>query len=318
MNKLNYPTNFAVTASINPTDALFFAKKKGSDQIFPVLVEERTVLGTISNLSASKEFDKDGKIKKIENPNIQRVEYASLPKGTDTLVVKWNLKITPSSLNPYSCNEIEYKEAYQDFVGAFANANGYEKLAELYAEQILSGTWLWRNIDGISLQVKVNIKGEEREILNNDGQYENKDLLVAEIKKALNGEKRVSFIKVEAEVELDELVQVYPSQEFIDNNKDKKLFKKENNQAAMHSQKIGNKIRQIDNWYSENATKKLAVEPYGVDSNEFIAHRKDKNSLYAYLQELNKYTEEMINTGLKNHHLYIAACFIRGGVFGGK
>lgn len=318
MKKITYPTNFAVTASLNPTDGLFFAKKKGSEELHPVKVEARTVLGTISNMSASKEFDKDGKIKKIENPNIQRVEYAALPSGTDTLIMKWNLKITPASLNPNTCNELEYKEAYQNFIEAFNHANGYEKLADLYAEQILNGSWLWRNLDGISLKVNVSIKGQEVKVSNTDGKYENKQSLVDEIKKSLCGEKRVSFIKVEAEVELDELVQVFPSQEFIDGGKEKILFKKEGNQAAMHSQKIGNKIREIDNWYSETATKKLPVEPYGLDSSEFIAHRKDSNSLYSYLTVLNQHTENLVNTGLKNEHLYIAACFIRGGVFGGK
>jgi len=328
MKKIIYPTNFAVSASFIPTDALFYAKNSAiqDEKLVAIEVVEKTVLGTLSNESKTKDIEKakNGEIVTgVDKANIQTVDHAFIPKNKDTLVIKWNLKILPDSLKPHSCNELEYRSEYDAFINAFKSQNGFDILAERYAEQILNGSWFWRNIDGLSLKVKVSAKTKEGQFTStfDDGVFENKEELIYLISQTLSGKNPIAFLNVTGEVLSDELVQVYPSEEFQDKEDKKVLYSVFNDgikQAAMHSQKIGNAIRTIDDWYSDNAERKIPVEPFGVEKRISVAHRSKDNHLYVYLRKINEYTDSLLKDGIKNEHLFIAACLIRGGVFGGK
>jgi CRISPR-associated protein Csy3 len=111
--------------------------------------------------------------------------------------------------------------------------------------------------------------------------------------------------------------------------KGKTLFQL-NGCAAMHNVKIGNAIRTIDTWYSDEAIVKadgkdktetikieekypIAIEPYGSVTQRGIAHRPSKDDLYTLM--VNWINEKDISIEDKK---YVVANLIRGGVFGGK
>ena len=91
----------------------------------------------------------------------------------------------------------------------------------------------------------------------------------------------------------------------------------------IHSQKIGNAIRTIDDWHARAADYgKIAVEPYGVVAQRAEAVRlpNSKNDLYSYLKDLEGLTERVATAkagALPAEAHYVMACLVRGGVYSG-
>lgn len=314
------PTVFAMTGSFAVSNGLMYGVNKNGEEI-PVEVIEKTVKGTISNESDGKKAEKPEDIAKA---NIQTVDVANLPVGTDTLRLKFGFKIVPNVLRPSACNNQDYREVLSSFVNKYIELNGMDELADRYATQILSGDYLWRNKDCLDLDIKVEVKTRDKviEARNKNGNLEGFDALRDIISNTLSGKNTVAFVKVVADAQLDEIAEVYPSQDFVDDNtKSKHLYSIDNEgvkHAALHSQKIGNALRKIDDWYGDDV-RKIAVEPYGVDQEKGVAFRKesDKTSLYTYLRKLDTHLSEL-EEGIQDHHHFVMACFVRGGVFGGK
>ena len=87
-----------------------------------------------------------------------------------------------------------------------------------------------------------------------------------------------------------------------------------NQQAGLHSQKIGNAIRTIDTWYSDEYRFPIAVEPYGSVTTMGTAFRQPKNKNDFY----NLFDNWVLNDkalSLEEQH-FVIATLIRGGVFG--
>ena len=87
--------------------------------------------------------------------------------------------------------------------------------------------------------------------------------------------------------------------------------------AGIHSEKIGNAIRTIDNWYTieniESVKAPIAVEPYGSVPNRGQAYRISKTDFYTLL--INWLENEDIS---EDDQHFVVANLIRGGVFGGN
>lgn len=85
--------------------------------------------------------------------------------------------------------------------------------------------------------------------------------------------------------------------------------------AAIHSQKIGNALRTIDNWYEDAETfGPIAVEPYGSVTTQGKAYRqpKQKQDFYTLLDHW--LLRDKVPTVEQQH--FVIAVLIRGGVFG--
>ena len=89
--------------------------------------------------------------------------------------------------------------------------------------------------------------------------------------------------------------------------------------AAIHSQKIGNALRTIDNWYpNENDTDNvgpIAVEPYGSVTSMGKAYRQPKEKVDFYSLLDSWVTRDKIPAEEGAQH-FVMATLIRGGVFG--
>lgn len=300
-----------------------------------IQVEEKSVRGTISNRPKnSKEIDPAYINAAVEKPNLQTVDVAALPQGKDTVAVTFTLRVLPNVGQPSACNNESFAERLENVVSGYKTANQFQELAKRYAVNLANGRFLWRNrigAENVSITVKRIVDGQAKETLNFDAlanrlndvavdsqQAPALEQLSSWIQAGLNGDEHV-LLRVIGFARLGEGQEVYPSQELILSGgntkgvKSKTLYKIKDKDAGIHSQKIGNALRTIDNWYPE-ATKPIAVEPYGSVTSEGRAYRQpaDKKDFYSLF-------DAWVNEGkvpeIEQQH-YVMAILVRGGVFG--
>jgi CRISPR-associated protein Csy3 len=145
-------------------------------------------------------------------------------------------------------------------------------------------------------------------------------------------------------------MQVFPSQEFVRGDEAEKLKRANGNhdvgkvlastitshggqqvrQAVMHTQKIGNAIRWVDEWHGDDDHGAVPVDPYAALTLEATTLRKKdgKNNFYAYLKKPEAIIAPLNDASANNDTALDAQAFgpthffmamlIRGGVFGSK
>jgi CRISPR-associated protein Csy3 len=250
-----------------------------------------------------------------------------LPHDADTLRVSFTLKTLGQLEEPTACNSPEFEEKVNQVVKAYRTEHQFRELATRYANNIANGRFLWRNRVGAeSICIKVR-HGKETWVFNAYDYLLNKfslspndnnpfAQLVAVIQKGLQGDG-FEYLEITAHAKLGFGQHVFPSQEMVMNppkdQKTKFLFQL-NGCAGMHSEKIGNALRTIDTWYSDDVNAKaIAVEPYGSVTSRGEAHRISKNDFYTLFHKWLKDEEIPV----EQQH-YVIATLIRGGVFGGN
>lgn len=334
--KLTLPSMLNYTRSIIPSNGVFFYRAGEQEQ--PIAVYQQTVRGTIANYGNVYKNDKqdDKELAKQLDPanaNIQRIDVCYLPDAVDSFCLRFSVTFAAHSLAAGACNEPDYARALELFAQSYKANNGYDELAGRYLQNILNGRWLWRNRYAAEKSVTLSYEGQtltfamatvlEADYSDEKGYAE----LRAALAGALSGERGVLRLQVTATGVLGFGQEVYPSQEFVEGKKDKTLASVkvagDLRQAAMHSQKIGNAIRTIDDWHVRAADYgKIAVEPYGVVAQRAEAVRlpNSKNDLYSYLKDLEGLTERVIAAkvgALPPEAHYVMACLVRGGVYSG-
>jgi len=342
-----------ITIKDNPSVLAFEAKLVCSDALMrsgnwddmndaaqwqPVKIQEKSVRGTISNRNeSSDEGHKDHAkfLKSISDANIQIVDNGALPFDTDTLKVTFTLRVLGNLVKPSACNNPDYEEKLASIISAYQEKYGFKELSKRYAKNIANGRFLWRNrISAESIEVHVLVNGEKlifdaysigmRDFNDVSDKKSQADLekLSNAIEQGLSDKtgELFSFIEVDAFVKMGQGQQVFPSQEMNmekEGDKSKHLYKlnkgKDNEIAGMHSQKIGNALRTIDDWHLDaDRVGAIAVEPFGSVTNRGVAYRNlKKGSFYTILDEWMKKDKEPSE---EEQH-YMMAVLIRGGVF---
>lgn len=333
----------AFERKLDPSDALFFAGKwaerSDSHKWAPITIHEKAVRGTISNRLPVKDSSDPAKLNaKIENPNLQRVDVATLPNDCDTLKVRFTLRVLGGAGTPSACNNAAYREKLNQIVQGYVQEKGFGELALRYACNLANGRFLWRNRLGAEvIEVLVsNRDGEEVQTWNFDALnfcLRNFDVPIASndaikdlshvIESGLKGNGYV-LLDIVAFVRIGEGQEVYPSQELIldkggpgKGQKSKTLYSIADI-AGMHSQKIGNALRTIDTWYPNasdpDGVGPIAVEPYGSVTTVGKAFRqpKEKADFYSLLDAWA--TRDKAPEDGSQH--FVMATLIRGGVFG--
>lgn len=345
-NTLSTASVLAFERKLDPSDGLFSAGRwtdlENSVHWPAVVVHEKSVRGTISNRLKTKGVDSAKLDAAIESPNLQRVDVATLQNDTDTLKVRFTLRILGGAGTPSACNNANYQAQLQATVASYIREHGFAELAGRYAHNIANARFLWRNRIGaeeIQTEVRRLSRGEVIQSWTfkaTDFNLRNFDIpvsaqeslkeLTAAIAKGLEGQDYV-LLEVIAYARIGDGQEVYPSQELILDKGDKKGQKSKTlytvstdgkPNAALHSQKIGNALRTIDTWYpteDEHSLGPIAVEPYGSVTNQGKAYRqpKDKADFYSLLDAWVLKGEVPKDPG--NQH-YVMATLIRGGVFG--
>jgi CRISPR-associated protein Csy3 len=315
--EIKLPSMLSFERKLETSDALMTAGTwSNKDTLWEntkISVLPRTLRGTKSQFN----LDKGGR----EDNNISEGDDAYLPSDLDTLKVSFTLRAIGSLGVPFGCNDPDFTGAIKEKVSAY-KSQGLKELAYRYAYNIAAGRFLWRNRVGaeqLHIQVKMNeqevvsFNGYDFSLKNFESQQDNRDLMkVANaIFEGLNSDEQFVCLTIDAYVKLGKGQHVFPSQEMNMGEKKKVLFKLDNC-AAIHSVKIGNAIRTIDDWY-DNAEFPIAVEPFGAVTQQGQAYRKTKTDLYTLMMKW--VNDKEVSENDKN---FVLANLIRGGVFGGK
>lgn len=299
----------------------------------PIKLVEKSVRGTISNrLKPAEEKDPAKLNKKIENPNLQTIDSASLALNQDTLKLVFTIKALSGVQYPAACNSESQYKGILAMSEEFIQEQGFRELGRRYAYNLANGRFLWRNRVGAeALEVRVHVKEEENDWVFDSYQYSLKnfnreDEAVEElgnlIADTLSGKRDSLMIEVEAFAQVGKGQEVYPSEELIFNKKKgekSKVLYQVNGIAAMHSQKLGNAIRTIDTWYPEYDGKRngpIAVDPYGAVTNLGVAYRQPKEGKDFYNLFV-PWTKGVKPKSIDDRN-YVMAVLVRGGVFGSK
>lgn len=327
----------AFERKLDPSDAQLFSgnwdQRDDANAWTPVTLEEKSVRGTISNRLKTKDQDPAKLDAAIEKPNLQTVDVAALPAGSDTLKVVFTLRVLGGAGTPSACNNLDYQTRLLQTVKGYVDANGFAELARRYAHNLANGRFLWRNRMGaeqIEVRIEQLVRGEASSTWTFDGLQlslrnfsatgdaeRDVNALGDVIANGLAGQGHV-LLQVTAFARMGSAQEVYPSQELIldkDASKKSKTLYKVQGVAGIHSQKLGNALRTVDTWYSDLAELgPIAVEPYGSVTTLGKACRRptDKRDFYNLLD--NWLLKGQV-PALDQQH-FVIATLIRGGVFG--
>lgn len=349
--KQSLPSFLNFNRSISPSEGLMYGVK--GDTRIPVEVLTRGVRGSISNYSGVYKNEKVESSENIakqldpKNANLQQIQVAFLPVGADRISVDFSLVVQANSLVPTGCNDAEFYDKIKALTTAYADLGGYDHLAARYLWNVINGRTLWRNRFASEKKATLEINGEVHEF-----NVDNIDLnvfkmsempagfeaIAAKVGAALAGRSGPLFINVEISGYMPKGAEVYPSQEFLPDSfkrskQDGKVLSKIGityegraiEQATLHSQKIGNAIRVIDEWHGQ-------VDEYGVTAIEAYGYVQSRNNavrlpgdapdIYKMFMELDERIEEVKAAkdidAIKGDVHYMVAMLIRGGVFSGE
>ena len=318
-----------------PSDGRMYGTvwEKRTEVATPLALNEKSVRGTISN-RLKKEIGNDpAKLDKaIENPNLQTVDSCSLETNQDTLKLHFTLKVLSGAGKPSACNNPNFSKSCETVTKAYIEKYGFSELAKRYATNLANARYLWRNRVGAEeLEVLVKILNKDMEksyqfnakkigIRGFDSKNDGLNEVADKVAQTLSGKIDFLLLDITAFSKVGKAQEVYPSEELVfdkgKSDKSKILYDIQN-QAAMHSQKIGNALRTIDTWYpdfSSSDTGPIAIEPYGAVTNLGKAYRnpKDKKDFYTLFD---KYAWGNALDNEEDEH-YVMGVLIRGGVFG--
>lgn len=327
-NALTTPTVLAFERKLECSDAVFYQtdSRQKDAAVTPVTVRSKSVRGTISNRLKNAIKNDPAKLDaEIEKPNLQTVDVAALDPENDTLLVRFTLKILPFDGRPNVCNQPAYQQKLQELVPQHLT-NSLQELAKRYAANLANARWLWRNrlnAQHISISISHNqdsisidnAKDLPLNCFNDTDGHPDVQTVAAWIQQGLNGQTPV-LLHIEAALLMGNGQEVFPSQELVldkgKSKKSKELYTV-NQTAGMHSQKIGNAIRTVDDWYPD-AQFPIAAEPYGAVTTLGTAFRQptQKHDFYTLLD--NWLLKDELPAPEQRH--YLTAVLIRGGVFG--
>ncbi|CAK0756558.1 CRISPR-associated protein Csy3 [Gammaproteobacteria bacterium] len=337
-SELKTASVLAFERKLDPSDALLYAGhwQDGKNLWLPIQIRTKSVRGTISNRLKTKDQDPAKLDASIQNANLPTVDVATLPNNADTLLCRFTLRILGGAGIPSACNRADYQAALESVVQGYANDHKFSELARRYACNLANGRFLHRN-RMTSEQVEVHIQqlrqGKQIQswVFNAfDFNLRNFEIpkesetsikeLATVIQEGLTGSSFV-LLDVHAYARMGDGQEVYPSQELI---LDKKVGKSKTlydvqGVAAMHSQKIGNALRTIDDWYDTTDVDggnigPIAVEPYGSVTTRGTAYRKPKQKMDFYSLLDSWVLNGKVPSAEQQH--YVLANLIRGGVFG--
>jgi len=340
MATLKTASVLAFERKLDPSDALMYAgnweQRQSSADWAEVTLKEKSVRGTISNRLKAKDQDPAKLDAQIDKPNLQTVDVAALPADTDTLQTRFTLRILGGAGAPSACNDAAYQERLQTVVRDYVSEHGFKTLAYRYAYNLANGRFLWRNrIGAEQVEVQVNLLEGGQAVQNWSFDALNLSLrsfeadlpseqalkeLADKIEQGLCNERHI-LLEVVAFVRVGSGQEVFPSQELIlergKGDKSKVLYAV-NGTAGIHSQKLGNAIRTIDDWYPQTESTEdlgpIAAEPYGSVTTRGAAYRQPKQKEDFY-NLLDSWLLKDKKPSTDNQH-FVMSILIRGGVFG--
>ncbi len=296
----------------------------------PLQITPKSVRGTISNRLSKQLKEDPAKLDaKIENPNPQIVDNCALHLDEDTLKVHFTLKVLGDVGTPSACNNETFGASLAQVVQDYCEKEGFRELGKRYATNIANARFLWRNRVG-SENIEVIVKAPTLNeswtfdatsipIRSFDFSNEQVETLGNRIADTLASKDGLLMLEIDAYAQAGKAQEVYPSEELVlgkqkSQSEKSKILYQINDQAGLHSQKIGNAIRTIDTWYPDYEDIQIgpiAIEPYGAVTTLGRAFRAKSD----FFSLFDKFALGEKLTSVEHEH-YVMAVLVRGGVFG--
>ena len=360
--KFTLPANLSFRRSIDVSDGLMYSVMPDGTRR-PVVVEQVTVRGAMGNSTAGytkQGVPLVGEaLEKAQNPtkpNIQSIDRAALDVDSDILELAFSLAFHGGGNAPDACSKVDYRDAMAGFIEIAREKGIYEDLARRYLWNLVNGRVLWRNgygiPDGCVLKVGAKEYSFDWGVLRERKRFPGLDAvatacisgadgvpgLVRDISLALAGSTDLLAIDVAIRVRSYRGAEVWPSQEFVEETQKRRNGREISRVLAargsrvdgnfvrhgyMHSQKIGNAIRTIDEWHGDATFGAIPVEAFGWVQSELVALRApaDENAgldAYRSLESVCMTAAALGENkkGAVEQSLYTLAIIVRGGVFG--
>lgn len=346
--KAALPSFLNFNRSISPSEALMFGTT--ADTSIPVEVIRRGVRGAISsygNVYKGERVDSEDNIGKQldpKNANLQEIDVAFLPLGAERLSQRFSIVFQANSAAPSGCNDPEFYAKLTRLVELYKTAHGFSELAARYTWNVINGRTLWRNRFVSEKKVAVALNDGTSYLFNTDNMRldsferdampEGFEELAAKVSDALSGKSDALFLTVDVSGHIPMGAEVFPSQEFLANARSKEEGKvlssisilhdgRQIRQATMHSQKIGNALRVIDEWHGQtDEYGATPIEAFGYVQSRSNALRLPGGSskdVYALLKGIDSIIESLETNegGVDGDTHYLVAMLVRGGVFSG-
>lgn len=330
------------------------ALQEGNFEQHPVLVTSTVVRGTITHSDPAKTpAQRVGTSEKaLNSPNIAHIEEARLHSDAELLLVSGEVRFQCHARKPQACDQMAFGTAVTAWYDAYANRGGTRELALRFVLRALSGAWMWRNCHGNDLQVAVRYEGKAivigedeldlgqgftLEAVAGGAKRAQVEALVEALSRVLAGATGAEKLTLQllGLVRMGKGATVYPSQELSseateeaqDRDKSRKndlgriLSKNRNTRgepvATIHARKVGNALRTIDTWHGVPGVHAIAVEPFGANTHQSVAYRVNGNNLYTLLGDPQALSARLeAEPEVADDHHFVAACLLRGGVYG--
>lgn len=332
----------AITRTISPSHGLFYSfdteENKENRIPHPVTLQEVSLVGTLGSWKEGEKAQKEQAANKQQkvSSNIQTVDTCFLPPEHNAYTLEFNIRIASLVDDAISNNE-DVLAIFRQFVTDYRDTVGGKILARRYLTNLINGRFLWRNKYASEKTITISIGKDTHQfnidlgfgfssLFANTNDQKMFDKLVQKTANALFNKENVAVIYISATGVIGYGQEIYPSQEFVNNKQETKskvlfdVLSKETRVASFHSQKIGNALRTIDTWYSDDISHAIPVDPFGPDKKNQTLHRAGvgakHNSIYSIFNRLLDPKKGVTPDSNDGH--YLMACFIRGGVYAGK
>ena len=330
--------------SLYPGKAVFYYQTEDCEFV-PLSPEVSYIRGKKSSFAEGYNNDETVKNNAPQNlafANPLAIEECYVPPNVDAIYCRFSLRVQANSLTPSSCTNLELAEFLTELASSFKDCGGYDELALRYARNILLGTWLWRNQNTGDTQIIVKTsRGNNYQIPNtrlltwgSKWQEQEQSTLMAlssEISEALTEPLIFWSADITAKIHTSFCQEIFPSQPLLTTDRKTHLQKSLSktkcdngvNAVAFHSVKIGAAIQLVDDWWSDEAGKRLRIHEYGADQNFSIAMRAPESGLdfFSIFKDLDIYSKALMESRKKStrsidpHLMYFFAVLVKGGVF---
>lgn len=337
---MKLPNRLTYQGSIDASMVTFHSVNPSGD-IKPLRINSRVVLGDKG--SASEGFNDNGKAKesvtkaKLAEGNPHELDCCNIPYGTDTVICEFSVSIEANNHTPKFSANNEVTEQLEILAKLYGEKVGFEYLAKRYLNNIIKGTWLWRNQRTYSTTITIApwklapVIAKDVQIKRFEESWE-QDLngweeLVQAFSNALQDPKQYLILEVKAELNLPRNSPFHPSQVFKESKKGTKgrtyqTTEIENDSSPiLGAYKTGAAIAMIDDWYP-NAEYPIRISSYGVDKKNSTAHRHPDTQLdiYSLLMKSEKLIKNLESKSgptqsQANQLHFIMANLIKGGLF---
>lgn len=289
-----------------------------------------------------------------DSGNLINGQQAKIPPHYDTLEVTTHIKVLPLLSEPNQCDNDQWHILLKHSIESMRKSDELRLLGRYYAFNMLNGSWLWRNRT-VADQIEVTIRYGEKivriddaldlpvtPVAANNGEKQDDphmdcraiDDLANDIADALAGVTRPLRIEMTACARMMPGQAVWPSQRFTPS---KRIVGKQPNGKEIFSgrdfllfggapviaaEKIGCALRTFDRDHRHPiyTDEIIPVEPNGGSLRIGINLRRSGNDIrsllpiFAAMSSPQHRIRELDDREL----LYVLACLIRGGVFGGN